>query len=47
VGGAELAGQRFLVGNGVDGDTPGATHNGNNDAAGTSPGNPGAKGKKS
>jgi large repetitive protein len=35
------------VGNGVDGDTPGAAHNGGNDQPGTSPGNPGAKGKKS
>jgi hypothetical protein len=35
------------VGNGVDGNTPGDTHNGGNDAPGTSPGNPGAKGKKS
>ncbi len=34
------------VGNGVDGNTPGDTHNGGNDAPGTSPGNPGAKGKK-
>ncbi len=34
------------VGNGVDGNTPGDTHNGGNDSAGTSPGNPGAKGKK-
>jgi large repetitive protein len=35
------------VGNGVDGNTPGDAHNGGNDAPGTSPGNPGAKGKKS
>jgi hypothetical protein len=34
------------VGNGVDGNTPGDAHNGGNDAPGTSPGNPGAKGKK-
>ena len=34
------------VGNGVDGNTPGDAHNGGNDSAGTSPGNPGAKSKK-
>ena len=33
------------VGNGVDPNTPGALHNGNNDAPGYFPGNPGAKNK--
>jgi hypothetical protein len=33
------------LGNGVDPDTPGALHNGNNDAPGFYPGNPGAKHK--
>lgn len=35
------------VGNGEDGNTPGDAHNGGNDSSGTSPGNPGASGKKS
>jgi PKD repeat protein len=33
------------VGNGIDPNTPGALHNGNNDAPGYFPGNPGAKNK--